>query len=168
LCPNEAKSDDNLWGIGAFSLLNNIPLEKGIYLIIYKVIRDFNCIINNKFYVFNRGYLIYIGSAGNGLRNRLKRHINKEGKLRWHIDYISHREKTEVVGLFYREGDFGVKFEDELSHYFYSKIKHIDRLGSTDSMMPHLYYSKELDIILDILGKLNGKIIIFSKIFEKT
>ncbi|MGC8573176.1 MAG: DUF123 domain-containing protein [Caldisphaera sp.] len=167
MCPNEAKSDDNLWGIGAFSLLNEITSEKGVYLIVFKIIKGFNCIINKKFYIFDKGYLLYIGSAGNGLRNRLKRHVNKKGKLRWHIDYISHRKETDAVILFYKEGNFGVKFEDKLSEYFYSTLKNVDYLGSTDSSMPHLYYSKESNIILDIIEKLDGKIIFFSKFFDK-
>lgn len=37
---------------------------------------------------FRAGYYLYVGSALNGLRNRVARHIRKEKRLHWHIDYL--------------------------------------------------------------------------------
>ena len=35
-----------------------------------------------------RGYFIYTGSAAGKLRSRLRRHLAREKKLRWHIDFL--------------------------------------------------------------------------------
>jgi len=37
---------------------------------------------------FPAGYYAYIGSALNGLQARLERHLRKEKRLHWHIDYL--------------------------------------------------------------------------------
>lgn len=37
---------------------------------------------------FPAGYYIYAGSALNGLDSRLKRHLQTEKSLHWHIDYL--------------------------------------------------------------------------------
>ncbi len=37
---------------------------------------------------FSSGYYIYTGSALGGLDGRLKRHLRREKRLHWHIDYL--------------------------------------------------------------------------------
>ena len=37
---------------------------------------------------FAAGYYAYVGSALNGLSARLERHLRKEKRLHWHIDYL--------------------------------------------------------------------------------
>ncbi len=37
---------------------------------------------------FPRGYYLYVGSAMNGLDARLRRHLAREKRLFWHIDYV--------------------------------------------------------------------------------
>jgi Uri superfamily endonuclease len=37
---------------------------------------------------FRRGYYLYTGSALGGLYWRLKRHLSRAKRLRWHIDYL--------------------------------------------------------------------------------
>jgi len=39
-------------------------------------------------YDFPEGYYIYTGSAQNGLEGRINRHLRKEKKNFWHIDYL--------------------------------------------------------------------------------
>lgn len=50
---------------------------------------------------FPSGYYIYTGSARGRLESRVKRHLSKEKKLRWHIDYLlaSPRASVEHVTL---------------------------------------------------------------------
>ena len=38
---------------------------------------------------FSKGTYCYVGSAMGGLDQRLKRHLSKEKKLKWHIDYLT-------------------------------------------------------------------------------
>ncbi len=39
-------------------------------------------------YDFPEGYYVYTGSAQNGLEPRIERHLRKEKKNFWHIDYL--------------------------------------------------------------------------------
>ncbi len=46
---------------------------------------------------FGRGFYCYVGSARNGLRARLARHLRRGGKrLHWHVDYL--RQATQPAG----------------------------------------------------------------------
>jgi Uri superfamily endonuclease len=46
---------------------------------------------------FPRGNYLYIGSAMNGLAQRIARHVRPDKKLHWHIDYfLAHAQITEV------------------------------------------------------------------------
>lgn len=46
---------------------------------------------------FPRGYYLYIGSALNGLTARLARHLRRDKKHHWHIDYfLQHAQIKEV------------------------------------------------------------------------
>ena len=37
---------------------------------------------------FPKGVYIYVGSAKRNIKSRIKRHMQKEKKLRWHFDYL--------------------------------------------------------------------------------
>ena len=39
-------------------------------------------------FAFPAGYYVYTGSAERGLESRIARHLRKEKRLRWHIDYV--------------------------------------------------------------------------------
>ena len=47
-----------------------------------------------------KGYYIYTGSAKNGLKARVERHLHKEKKRYWHIDYLLDYAKVLQVFLF--------------------------------------------------------------------
>jgi len=74
-------------------------IESGIYHLIIYLKNSQNIQIGKlgKFH-FPKGYYIYTGSAMNGLKKRIERHIRKEKKLHWHIDYLlEHAQVVEVV-----------------------------------------------------------------------
>ena len=54
-------------------------------------------------FAFPAGYYLYIGSARSGLWPRLRRHLKREKKLRWHIDYL--RQHAEVIEVWYLVSD---------------------------------------------------------------
>jgi sugar fermentation stimulation protein A len=45
---------------------------------------------------FKKGVYVYVGSARRGLRPRIRRHIAKRKRVRWHIDWITSRRVFEV------------------------------------------------------------------------
>ncbi|MBU6996109.1 MAG: GIY-YIG nuclease family protein [Theionarchaea archaeon] len=84
---------------------------------------------------FQKGLYYYVGSAPS--EKRLERHLRKEKKIHWHIDYFLKeariskiyitRERTECqvahdIGLPYIEG-FGCSDCDCPSHLFYGTLR---------------------------------------------
>ena len=61
---------------------------------------------------FDKGCYVYVGSAMNSLENRLNRHLRRNKKHHWHIDYLL--EKAEITEIIYNENK---KVECELSQY---------------------------------------------------
>lgn len=46
---------------------------------------------------FNSGCYLYVGRAKRGLKKRIERHLRKDKKLFWHIDYFL--RKAEVMDI---------------------------------------------------------------------
>ncbi len=87
-----------------------------------------------------KGWYYYIGSALNGLRGRLSRHILGIGKLYWHIDYLTRGHKLARIWYLISEN----KIEQELSKIVSLRtFPAIPRFGCGDSKdsRTHLYYS---------------------------
>jgi Uri superfamily endonuclease len=51
---------------------------------------------------FPPGYYVYAGSALGGLSGRLKRHMNQQKRLHWHIDYLL--QHAVVSQIWYARG----------------------------------------------------------------
>ncbi|MGB2770006.1 MAG: GIY-YIG nuclease family protein, partial [Candidatus Zixiibacteriota bacterium] len=64
-------------------------MQKGIYQLLIRLPESVHIQIGKRGrYRFPKGYYIYTGSAKNGFRGRIKRHLRKEKKHFWHIDYL--------------------------------------------------------------------------------
>lgn len=48
-------------------------------------------------FVFPAGKFVYTGSARRNIDARISRHLSREKKLRWHIDYLLHAGGVSVV-----------------------------------------------------------------------
>jgi Uri superfamily endonuclease len=48
---------------------------------------------------FPAGRYVYTGSAVRGLDARIARHLRREKRLRWHIDYLLHAPGVSVTGV---------------------------------------------------------------------
>jgi len=92
--------------------------------------------------VLEKGYYYYIGSARGGLRGRLIRHFTGEGKVHWHIDYLT--KLIMPVRAFYVVSE--KKIENKLA-LILSRIctPMVKGFGSSDvrSSVTHLFYSKK-------------------------
>ncbi len=64
-------------------------MDKGIYNLIISLPAD-KLIQVGKLgrFRFKKGYYVYTGSAGKGLKARIERHKRKEKAMYWHIDYL--------------------------------------------------------------------------------
>jgi Uri superfamily endonuclease len=51
---------------------------------------------------FDKGLYAYVGSAQNNLEKRVKRHLSKQKKSFWHIDYLLANRCVKITGVFFK------------------------------------------------------------------
>ena len=66
-----------------------INIEKKIHITVGKL---------GKF-VFSKGIYIYTGSAKKNINHRLKRHLTRNKKLHWHIDYLLSNNLVQILAF---------------------------------------------------------------------
>jgi len=77
---------------------------KGCYVLLIKLKENKTIQIGKlgKIY-FKKGFYLYVGSALNGLEQRIQRHLKKDKKTYWHIDYLLLYAK--IINVFYKESN---------------------------------------------------------------
>ncbi len=53
--------------------------------------------------LFERGYYVYVGSALNGLERRIARHLRREKRKHWHVDYLLSNGNARVRRVFAKQ-----------------------------------------------------------------
>ena len=91
---------------------------------------------------FKKGFYAYVGSALNGIEARVKRHLRKEKRLWWHIDYLlSEAVIREVICV---ESDR--REECSIARNLEKQFDSIKGFGCSDCKCPsHLFFSKNLE-----------------------
>jgi len=90
--------------------------------------------------IFKAGYYTYIGSALSSIENRVKRHLRKRKRFRWHIDYLLGSPQAQVRGLGY------IETKRRLECQFSKRIMHPSKFsqkkfGSSDcKCLSHLHF----------------------------
>ena len=79
---------------------------KGIYVLIIKLHANIRISIGALGELaFPAGLYAYVGSAQNSLEKRATRHLRKEKRLFWHIDYLLDNEAAKIIDLFYKQSE---------------------------------------------------------------
>lgn len=91
---------------------------------------------------FPKGYYVYVGSALNGLEQRIGRHLSPRKKKHWHIDYLMEHTRTigtqEIYSIEKRECTFSEKVGN------ISQGIPMEGFGSSDCLCnSHLYFFSE-------------------------
>ena len=114
-------------------------------------------------FTFVPGWYLYCGSAIGGLRGRVARHLRRDHRMHWHIDYLN-LAKTEasVREIWWAEGRSRRECEwSEAIARLPGAIRPIKGFGASDCKCEsHLVYSPErpspemanLDVALHIVG----------------
>jgi Uri superfamily endonuclease len=127
---------------------------KGSYVLIIELNNDKYIQIGSigKIYL-KKGFYAYIGSALNGIDQRIKRHVRKNKKVHWHIDFLL--KNANVVDVFYKESD--VRKECDIAKIFYENFLIIPKFGCSDcKCKSHLFFG-ELFHFRDIVTSINMK-----------
>lgn len=122
-------------------------ISSGIYLLEFYADSNFN-ILRKKFlkHSFKGGYYYYVGSAQKGFSKRVLRHLRKDKKLHWHIDYITTIKSGCIERISIIE-NAAKSVEAELAYVLTSIFKLDDSIlgfGNSDTKKTktHLFYSK--------------------------
>jgi Uri superfamily endonuclease len=74
---------------------------KGIYVLLIHLNRDIAIKVGSLgTREFKEGNYVYVGSAQNGVEQRVARHLRKEKRLFWHIDYLLKDDTAEIVEVY--------------------------------------------------------------------
>ena len=118
---------------------------KGCYILLIQLKDDKEIIFGkNNQYLFKKGFYLYVGSALNGLVQRINRHLNENKKTHWHIDYFL--KHTKIIAIYYKINK--IKEECIIANKIGNKLMLIPKFGSSDcNCKTHLFYGSYKYII---------------------
>ena len=88
---------------------------------------------------FKKGVYVYVGSALNSLGGRIRRHLRKNKKMHWHVDYLLDNSSSGVIDVFFNAD--GVKHECELAREISVSGDGVEGFGCSDcKCLAHLFY----------------------------
>lgn len=127
---------------------------KGIYALIIFLEREKSIEIGSLGKIkFQKGFYVYVGTAQNSLEKRIERHISKNKKIRWHIDYLLKHAKIKEIWI---KKNAKKSEECKTARAFTKNFDFIPNFGSSDcSCKSHLFYSeseKEIERVLESRG----------------
>ncbi|MEN3190026.1 MAG: GIY-YIG nuclease family protein [Atribacterota bacterium] len=139
-----------------------MPINKSsvaTYVLVIEISKDFEIIVGKLGKVFfKKGNYIYIGSAKACLEARLRRHLKKDKKSFWHIDYLLKSKKTKILQIWIIDK----KMECQTAEVFCQDptteiIK--KGFGSSDcKCVSHLFYIKNKELLKNILKEMGFSI----------
>lgn len=117
-------------------------------MLIIQVAKDINITIGVLGHlVFKKGLYAYVGSAQNNLELRVKRHLRKEKKLFWHIDFLLKDENVKIIKVLFLVA--GKEEECIIAKELSSEGKPLDGFGCSDCTCDsHLFWIKDYDFLL--------------------
>ncbi len=126
-------------------------MSKGTYLLFLKVEKDTVVKSKSKEWYIEAGLYVYVGSALNNLEKRIERHLRKEKKKHWHIDFLV--EKAQVIKVLKIISE--ERLEERISKYFCQLYRVVSKFGSTDlKTCGNLFKIEDLDFVEESLRDL--------------
>ncbi len=79
--------------------------DSGIYHFIFEIKKEFEVKVGAAgVFRIPAGFYIYTGTAQRNLISRINRHIKKDKKCQWHIDYLTTNKNCAFVGAYFTRG----------------------------------------------------------------
>jgi Uri superfamily endonuclease len=80
-----------------------ISKDPGVYAIIIYIKDNINLTLAKNIHYFSPGYYVYLGSAKQygGIKTRVNRHLKRNKKLKWHIDYLTSNPLVKIDAIIY-------------------------------------------------------------------
>jgi sugar fermentation stimulation protein A len=115
---------------------------RGTYILLIEILHEVNVKVGVLgSLTFPQGFYAYCGSAMGGLGARINRHLRREKKIRWHVDYLL--EKGRVRGVLFAVTN--ERLECRLAECLGNVFNNYPGFGSSDCHCPsHLFFSEDL------------------------
>jgi len=112
--------------------------DRGIYLLLVYLSRDENLCVGALGEIsFKAGYYVYVGSAQRYLRKRIERHVRRNKRIKWHIDYLL-SQACVIDILAY---SWSKEWEERIARMLAERYPYVVGFGCSDSNAPsHLFY----------------------------
>ncbi|MEM3530340.1 MAG: GIY-YIG nuclease family protein [Nitrososphaerales archaeon] len=137
--------------------------DKGVYTLIMNLAKGINlkvgCLGSLK---FKKGWYVYTGSAlgSGGLVGRVQRHLKKDKKCFWHIDYFLESKYSSIKVVIYAKSNkkYECKIIKEITNLNAKPIKGFGASDCKEACKSHLYYMMNdlNDIVKKILDAYNN------------
>ena len=89
---------------------------------------------------FSAGYYGYVGSAMSGLKSRLNRHLRRDKRVHWHIDYLL--EEAVISGIIVARAE--ERTECLIARALSGEFSIVSGFGASDCSCPsHLFWATE-------------------------
>jgi len=121
---------------------------KGVYILLIKINKNVQETVGSLGKIkFNKGKYAYVGSAQNNLEKRVERHMSKNKKKFWHIDYLLDNKFTKIVDIFYKKS--GKSEECRIASILSKTELPVLKFGCSDcNCKSHLFKIRNSDAIL--------------------
>ncbi len=128
-------------------------MDKGTYILKIKVKKNLKISVGSLGEVnFKLGTYVYIGSAMNSISKRVQRHVKKNKKVHWHLDYLTISPYVEIEKVY---AFYGSRVEEEISMKFSKRYDSVNNFGASDmkSVNSNLYFvNDDMDEFVESLG----------------
>ncbi len=120
---------------------------KGIYVLVIRLNDDTDVSIGKlgKMH-FAKGLYAYVGSAQIALEKRVQRHVKKEKKLFWHVDYLLQTPQARIIRVFTKTD--GKEGECTVANRIATRSEAIVGFGCSDcSCKSHLFHISDSSLL---------------------
>ena len=101
--------------------------------------------------MFKKGFYAYVGSAQNNLAKRVCRHLAKEKRKYWHIDYLLDSDATRIAAVFHKQADKAQ--ECMLAEFIGNRWEAVVGFGSSDcNCKSHLFQLESLSFLQELMS----------------
>ncbi len=131
-------------------------IDKGSYILLISLEVDKRIQIGKLGeFDFPLGYYLYSGSAFGGLQARIRRHLAREKKLYWHIDFLLTISRVEEIWVTYAEERVECQLARALRGLAGASVP-VKGFGSSDcrcdTHLVHLSWKPDLTSFQNIVG----------------
>ena len=105
--------------------IKNEPTGNGTYLLLIEISSNVGLHVGKLGkQVLEAEYYLYVGSALNGLRSRISRHLQVDKELHWHIDYLTNA--GNIIGGFWTIGIQRLNVNDRYKRFWFVRLQVYD------------------------------------------